>query len=84
MNSKIGWKFYLCFIIPGYIFAVGAWFLLPDTRHLPLEEIAAIFGDKDEIYLANQTLNTMNQNAGVTKLSEEMNGKYEHSEHDEV
>lgn len=25
------------------------WFLFPDTNGLPLEEIAAIFGDEDEV-----------------------------------
>jgi hypothetical protein len=25
------------------------WFLFPDTNGLPLEEIAALFGDEDEI-----------------------------------
>jgi hypothetical protein len=67
---NIGWKFYLCFIIPGYIFAVCAWLFFPDTRHLALEEIAAIFGDADEIYHVQD----------VTKLSLEMNGKSEHQE----
>jgi len=33
------------FFIPGYLFAVGAWFILPNTRHLSLEQIAALFGD---------------------------------------
>jgi hypothetical protein len=47
--ENIGWKFYLVFIIPGTIGAVimGVWF--PDTRGLPLEEVAAIFGDTDEV-----------------------------------
>ncbi|PMD50042.1 general substrate transporter [Hyaloscypha bicolor E] len=68
--ANIGWKFYLCFIIPGYIFAVCAWIFFPDTRHLALEEIAAIFGDADEIYHVQD----------VTKLSLEMNGKSEHQD----
>jgi hypothetical protein len=55
----------LCFIIPGYIFAVCAWLFFPDTRHLALEEIAAIFGDADEIYHAQD----------VTKLSVEASEK---------
>jgi hypothetical protein len=47
--EKIGWKFYLCFIIPGTIGGVLMWIFWPDTRGLPLEEIAAIFGDADEV-----------------------------------
>ena len=69
-SSNIGWKFYLCFIIPGYIFAVAAWIYFPDTRHLALEEIAAMFGDADEIYHPQST----------DKLSIEGSGKSEHRE----
>jgi Sugar (and other) transporter len=45
----IGWKFYLCFIIPGTLGAILIWFYFPDTLGLPLEEVAAIFGDEDEV-----------------------------------
>jgi hypothetical protein len=47
--EKIQWRFYLCFIVPGTIGAVIIWFFFPDTLGLPLEEIAAIFGDHDEV-----------------------------------
>lgn len=47
--QQIGWYFYLCFIIPGTIGAVLMWFFFPDTLGLPLEEVAAIFGDHDEV-----------------------------------
>lgn len=47
--EKIGWKFYLAFIIPGTIGGLAMWFYWPDTNGLPLEEIAAIFGDADEV-----------------------------------
>lgn len=47
--QNIGWYFYLCFIIPGTIGAVLMWFFFPDTLGLPLEEVAAIFGDHDEV-----------------------------------
>jgi hypothetical protein len=30
------------------------WFLFPDTLGMPLEEVAAIFGDQDEIYHAEK------------------------------
>jgi hypothetical protein len=45
----IGWKFYLVLIIPGTIGTVVMWFFFPNTKGLPLEEIAAIFGDTDEV-----------------------------------
>lgn len=47
--ETIGWKFYLCFIIPGTIGAIIMWIWFPDTNGLPLEEVAAIFGDADEV-----------------------------------
>ncbi|KAF2467020.1 MFS transporter [Lindgomyces ingoldianus] len=45
----IGWKFYLVFIIPGTIGGIIVWIWFPNTNGLPLEEIAAIFGDEDEV-----------------------------------
>jgi hypothetical protein len=33
----------LCFIIPGCLAAVGIFSYFPDTKGMPLEEIAAIF-----------------------------------------
>jgi sugar porter (SP) family MFS transporter len=47
--ANIGWKFYLCFIIPSFVVAPVIWIWFPDTLGLPLEEIAALFGDKDEL-----------------------------------
>ncbi|KAK4494564.1 hypothetical protein PRZ48_013920 [Zasmidium cellare] len=47
--ETIGWKFYLCFIIPGTIGSVIMWVWFPDTKGKPLEEVAAIFGDVDEV-----------------------------------
>lgn len=47
--ETIGWKFYLCFIIPGSLGALVMWLFFPDTKGLPLEEVAAIFGDEDEV-----------------------------------
>ena len=47
--ANIGWKFYLCLVIPSFFLALIMWFFYPDTRGKPLEEIAAIFGDDDEV-----------------------------------
>jgi len=47
--KNIGWKFYILFIVLCFIGAVCIWFIWPDTRGLPLEEVAAIFGDADEV-----------------------------------
>lgn len=45
----IGWKFFLCFIIPGSIGAVIMFVFFPNTKGMPLEEVAALFGDADEV-----------------------------------
>ncbi|KIY02796.1 uncharacterized protein Z520_01261 [Fonsecaea multimorphosa CBS 102226] len=47
--ENIGWKFYLCFIIPCSLGGLLILFKWPDTRGLPLEEVAALFGDADEV-----------------------------------
>lgn len=47
--ANIGWKFYLALIIPGTIGGFIVFFLFPDTHDRPLEEIAEIFGDRDEV-----------------------------------
>lgn len=44
---QIGWKYYLFFIIITFLGAAWAWFTFPDTRNLPLEQIARLFGDED-------------------------------------
>lgn len=54
--EKIGWKFYLCFIIPGSLGAMVMWFTFPNTKGLPLEEVAAIFGDQDEVAVYQREL----------------------------
>lgn len=54
--ETIGWKFYLVFIICGSICGLGIWFFSPDTNGLPLEEVAAIFGDADEVAIYQRDL----------------------------
>jgi len=54
--KNIGWKFYLCFIIPGFIGATVMWFYFPNTNGLPLEEVAVIFGDADEVAIYQRDL----------------------------
>ncbi|KIW29427.1 uncharacterized protein PV07_05242 [Cladophialophora immunda] len=52
--NDIGWKFYLCFIIPTSLFGIALWLFFPDTLGVPLEEIARIFGDHEENYIQQQ------------------------------
>ena len=54
LGSNIGWKFYLCFIIPGVVTAIGIFLYFPDTKGLALEEVAALFGDQDEMAVLSE------------------------------
>ncbi|KAK6433488.1 hypothetical protein LTR95_010333 [Oleoguttula sp. CCFEE 5521] len=52
--QNITWKFYLRFIIPGSVMAGVIFFTFPDTWGVPLEEVAAMFGDVDELYIGGE------------------------------
>jgi len=54
--ANVGWKFYLAFIIPGSIGGVVMWVFFPNTKGIPLEEVAAIFGDADEVAVYERDL----------------------------
>jgi len=47
--ANIGWKFFLVFIIVTGIGAVVVFLYYPETAHVPLEEMAKLFGDTDNI-----------------------------------
>ncbi|KAJ5557424.1 hypothetical protein N7494_001339 [Penicillium frequentans] len=47
--ANIGWRFFLVFNSILTVGTVVMYFVLPETSGLPLEEVAAIFGDKDEV-----------------------------------
>ncbi|KAK4892734.1 hypothetical protein LTR27_008833 [Elasticomyces elasticus] len=70
---RIGWRFYLCMIIPGSIGGIVMWLYFPDSKQskhyrsyhhadyvkangVPLEEVAAIFGDADEVAVYERDL----------------------------
>lgn len=48
--ANIGWKFYLVFIIISGLGAFFAYFYLPETKNIPLEEMAKLFGDEVVVY----------------------------------
>ena len=74
--KNVGWKFYLAFIIPGTLGAIIMWLFFPDTLGLPLEEVAAIFGDADEVAIYQRdieidlTTHTIKDRHGNGKLDE--------------
>ena len=45
--ANIGWKFYLVFIILSGLGFFFVWAFLPETKGIPLEEMAKLFGDTD-------------------------------------
>lgn len=45
--ATIGWKYYLVFICLSVLGAAIIYFTFPDTLHMPLEEVARLFGDED-------------------------------------
>jgi MFS family permease len=47
--ANIGWKFYLLFIIISGIGTIFVWWFLPETKNIPLEEMAKLFGDTEDI-----------------------------------
>jgi hypothetical protein len=54
--ANIGWKFFLVFIIISGLGGIAAFFLLPETKGVPLEEIAAVFGDMDEVMVYSEDI----------------------------
>ncbi|EXJ77502.1 hypothetical protein A1O3_09728 [Capronia epimyces CBS 606.96] len=61
----VGWKFYLLFIILTFIGGFVSIFTFPDTRFLPLEEIAAIFGDTDEVAIYQREIEVQHNAHGI-------------------
>jgi len=47
--QNIGWKFIIMFICILAVGCVMFWVFIPETKSVPLEELAVIFGDADEV-----------------------------------
>ncbi|KAK5444276.1 hypothetical protein LTS15_010391 [Exophiala xenobiotica] len=54
--ANIGWKFFLVFIIISGLGGIVAFIYLPETKGVPLEEIAAIFGDTEEVMVFSEDI----------------------------
>ena len=68
----IGWKFYLVFIIAAAVAFTWAYFMVPETKGLPLEEVAALFGGEGEVtvFAANIHVDHTNNGLVVKDLGE--------------
>ncbi|KFZ05695.1 hypothetical protein V501_08116 [Pseudogymnoascus sp. VKM F-4519 (FW-2642)] len=58
--ANIGWKYFLVFIIISGLSAIFIYFVYPETKGIPLEEIAAIFGDADEVMVYSRNVHVNN------------------------
>ncbi|KAK3670022.1 hypothetical protein LTR78_010121 [Recurvomyces mirabilis] len=54
--AAIGWKYYISFIVLSALAAVVSFLTFPDTLHKPLEEIALLFGDSDQVVVDQRQL----------------------------
>ncbi|OAL34542.1 hypothetical protein AYO20_06172 [Fonsecaea nubica] len=59
--ANIGWKFFLVFIIISGLGGIVAFFVIPETKGLPLEEISVIFGDTDEVVVYSEDIHVDHQ-----------------------
>lgn len=62
--ENIGWRFFLLFISIVTVGIIAMYFVLPETKGVPLEEIGAIFGDKEETvsYLEDMNMGSFSPN----------------------
>jgi len=76
--AHIGWKFFLVFIvITGVGFFWLAW-VLPETKGLPLEEIAAIMGDADQVVVYQQDIRVDEKSHEVVLVPDHGKGGAQH------
>jgi MFS family permease len=54
--ANIGWKFYLVFIVISGLGVVWMVFVIPETKGIPLEEIAMLFGDNEEVMVFSRDI----------------------------
>ena len=54
--ANIGYKFYLLFICICLVGGTVFYFVLPETKGIPLEEIAKIFGETEDIMIFSEDL----------------------------
>ncbi|KAI9764617.1 MAG: hypothetical protein M1839_005803 [Geoglossum umbratile] len=77
--ANIGWKFFLVFIGVSSLGAIWIYLCIPETKGVPLEEIAALFGDQDEVVIFSENIHFNNATqggagaeVGVTQKSEKV------------
>ena len=76
--ANIKWRFYLVFIINTALGSVIMWFVLPETKGIPLEEMARIFGEEEDVVVWSGEEAFERQGTTVTDETEKM--RVEHRE----
>jgi MFS family permease len=59
--AKIGWRYYLVFIIMAVVFVPAIWYCCPETKGLSLEEINGLFGDEVVVQLTHTSGTVLEQ-----------------------
>jgi hypothetical protein len=54
--ANIKWRFYLVFIVITGLGSVLMYFILPETKGIPLEEMSRIFGDTDNVAVLSENV----------------------------
>src|ERR1700750_1120711 len=49
--AAISWRYFMIFIFLDFTFVVVVYFFFPETANIPLEEVAALFGDEVAVKL---------------------------------
>ncbi|KAK5242219.1 hypothetical protein LTR20_006765 [Exophiala xenobiotica] len=76
--ANIGWKYYIFFIVQAAIGGVATLLYFPNTLKKPLEEIAALFGDADEVVVFQGDLDQSRFDNGIhVKDSDEKDERVE-------
>lgn len=47
--ANIGYKYYIIFVVLSFVTAIMQWYWLPETANVPLEEMAEVFGDSEQV-----------------------------------
>ncbi|OAL20288.1 hypothetical protein AYO22_09000 [Fonsecaea multimorphosa] len=67
--QDIGWRFLLVFICVLSVGSVLYWFWVPETRSVPLEQLALIFGDTDEVKIHSEEISINDEGGPAQNVS---------------
>jgi hypothetical protein len=59
--AKIGWRYYIIFVVMAVAFVPAIWYCCPETKGLSLEEIGGLFGDEIVVQLTHTSGTVLKQ-----------------------